>query len=73
MDSLSSPELKGRGLSPHLHYFIEKMMAKDAEVRHQSWDALIADIKQQLAGRESLDFEGQVREQQKRGRRGFRR
>ena len=73
MDSLSSPELKGRGLSPHLHYFIEKMMAKDAEVRHQSWDALIADIKQQLAGRESLDFEGQVREQQNRGRRGFRR
>ncbi|MDP6520420.1 MAG: serine/threonine-protein kinase [Planctomycetota bacterium] len=74
MDSLSSPELKGRGLSPHLHYFIEKMMAKDAEVRHQSWKQLIEDIRQQLAGRESLDYEGQVRDERgKRGGRGFRR
>ena len=33
-----SPELKSRGLSPHLHYFIEKMMAKEAELRYQSLD-----------------------------------
>ena len=33
MESLSSPELKSRGLSPHLHYFIEKMMAKEADIR----------------------------------------
>ena len=56
MESLSSPELKSRGLSPHLHYFIEKMMAKDAEVRYQSWDELLQDIREQIEGRESLDY-----------------
>jgi serine/threonine-protein kinase len=57
MQSLSSPELKGRGFSPHLHYFIEKMMAKEAELRYQSWEELQQDIRAQLAGRERLDFE----------------
>jgi serine/threonine-protein kinase len=57
MQSLSSPELKGRGLSPHLHYFVEKMMSKDADLRYQSWDELLSDIRAQLEGRERLDFE----------------
>ena len=61
MESLSSPELKGRTISPHLHYFIEKMVAKDAEHRYQGWGELIADVKAQLAGREDLDFEAQAR------------
>ena len=61
MESLSSPELKSRGLSPHLHYFIEKMMAKEADVRYQSWEELIDDIRAQLAGRESLDYSSGVR------------
>ena len=37
MEHLSSPELKSRGISPHLHYFIEKMVAKDAADRYQGW------------------------------------
>ena len=57
MESLSSPELKSRGISPHVHYFIEKMVAKDAGARDQSWAELIDDIRAQLAGREDLDFE----------------
>jgi serine/threonine-protein kinase len=57
MQSLSSPELKSRGFSPHLQYFVQKMMAKEAEVRYQSWSELMADIRAQLEGRESLDFE----------------
>ncbi|MBL8857684.1 MAG: serine/threonine protein kinase [Planctomycetes bacterium] len=57
MQSLSSAELKSRGFSPHLHYFIEKMMAKDAEHRYQSWPELIDDIKGQIEGREKLDFD----------------
>ncbi|MCP3914348.1 MAG: serine/threonine protein kinase [bacterium] len=61
MESLSSRELKSRGLSPHLHYFIEKMMAKDAEVRYQSWDELTADIKSNLEGRDSLDYSKDLR------------
>jgi len=57
MESLSSPALKGRGISPHMHYFIEKMVAKEACDRYQSWGELIDDIRGQLAGREDLDFE----------------
>ncbi|HTF87851.1 MAG TPA: serine/threonine-protein kinase [Planctomycetota bacterium] len=56
MESLSSPELKGRGLSHHLHYFIEKMMAKSLDARYQSWDELMNDIRTQIQGRDSLDF-----------------
>jgi eukaryotic-like serine/threonine-protein kinase len=66
MESLSSPELKGRGISPHTHYFIEKMVAKDAKARYQSWAELIDDIRAQLAGRDDLDFERGLRG--KRGR-----
>jgi serine/threonine-protein kinase len=54
--ALSAPELKGRGFSPHLSYFIEKMMAKEAVVRYQSWEELLDDIREQLKGREKLDF-----------------
>ena len=61
MESLSSPELKGRGLSPHFHYFIEKMMAKDAAMRYQSWQELIDDVGSQVAGRESLDYSKDTR------------
>lgn len=57
MESLSSPELKGRGISPHVHYFIEKMVAKEAGARYQSWSELIEDVRAQLAGRADLDFE----------------
>jgi serine/threonine-protein kinase len=57
MQSLSSAELKSRGFSPHLHYFVEKMMAKEAEHRYQSWPELIDDIKGQIEGRENLDFQ----------------
>ena len=54
--ALSAPELKGRGFSPHLSYFIEKMMAKEADVRYQSWQELIEDIQTQLAGRAKFDM-----------------
>jgi serine/threonine protein kinase len=66
MQSLKSPELKSRGLSHHMHYFIEKMMAKDVEARYQSWQELIDDVRQQIEGREALDFEKQIRSQAKR-------
>ncbi len=36
-------------------------MAKDVEARYQSWQELIDDIRQQLEGREALDYEAQVR------------
>ena len=69
MESLSSPELKGRGISPHLHYFIEKMVAKEVDDRYQGWAELVGDIRAQLAGREELDFTRDTR-QNRPGRRG---
>ena len=69
MEALSSPELKSRGLSHHLHYFIEKMMAKDVEARYQSWDELADDIRGQLEGAASLDYEAEARARSGRGRR----
>lgn len=70
MESLSSPELKSRGFTPHLSYFIEKMMAKELEVRYQTWDDLIEDIKEQLAGFESLDYAKNAKVRRTRGTRG---
>jgi serine/threonine-protein kinase len=61
MQSLNSPELKSRGLSHHLHYFVEKMMAKDPTERYQSWQELIDDVRGQIEGRDSLDFEKDAR------------
>lgn len=54
LDELRSPELKGLGISPHLHYFVQKMMALDKEVRYQSPNELIEDIEEQIAGKKSL-------------------
>jgi len=68
MQSLSSPELKGRGLSPHLHYFVEKMMAKDADVRYQDFGELIEDIRDNLEGRKSLDYSQGARPPRRRRR-----
>ena len=69
MEALSSPELKSRGLSHHLHYFIEKMMAKDVEARYQSWEELTDDIRGQIEGRAHLDYEAEVRARSGRGSR----
>jgi serine/threonine-protein kinase len=68
MESLSSPELKGRAISPHMHYFIEKMVAKDAAARYQSWGELVQDVRAQLAGRDDLDFERDSRPRRRRPR-----
>ena len=55
LESLSAPEVKGR-LSPHMHYFIEKMMAKDREIRYQEPLELIRDIETQIEGKKTLTF-----------------
>ena len=61
MQSLSSPELKSKRVSHHLHYFIEKMMSKDLEARYQSWTELDEDVRAVIGGKQALDFEGQAR------------
>lgn len=42
-------------LSPHLHYFIQKMMARDRDLRYQSPAELIEDIEEQIRGKKSLN------------------
>jgi serine/threonine-protein kinase len=54
-DELRAKELKGIGVSQHLHYFIQKMMARERDVRYQTPGELIADIEESLAGRSSLE------------------
>jgi serine/threonine-protein kinase len=50
-EELRAKELKGIGVSQHLHYFIQKMMARERDVRYQTPAALIADIEESLEGR----------------------
>ncbi len=52
--SLRSPRMKNRDTSPLVHYFIEKMMAKDRALRYPSATAMIADIEERIAGREEI-------------------
>lgn len=61
MEQLSSPELKGKSHSMHLQYFIEKMMAKDADERYQTWSELIEDMRGQLEGKSSANFHTPVK------------
>ncbi|QDU83873.1 Serine/threonine-protein kinase PknB [Planctomycetes bacterium Pla163] len=58
LQSLESPELKRRGVSPHLHYLVQKMMSKDPGERYQSWPALVGDIEALVAGSRGLDWRG---------------
>ncbi len=56
LEGLSAEATKGGGLSPYVHYFIEKMMAKDRDHRYQDPAELIADIEAQIEGRRALDM-----------------
>jgi serine/threonine-protein kinase len=62
LESLASPELKSRGVSPYLQFFIEKMMSKEADQRFQTWSELIAEIESTREAVARLDLSG-MREQ----------
>jgi len=53
---LQSNEIKNKGISPLVLYFIEKMMAKEKEIRYQTPQEVIANIKSQMDGFKSLEF-----------------
>ncbi|MFP6655489.1 MAG: protein kinase, partial [Myxococcota bacterium] len=40
--------------SPHMHYFIQKMMAQDPDHRYQTPEELIADVEDQIRGKKTL-------------------
>ncbi len=53
-EELRAKELKGLGVSHHLHYFIKKMMAREREFRYQTPGELIADIEETIAGHDTV-------------------
>ncbi len=55
LEGLSAEATKGGRISAHMHYFIEKMMAKDREIRYQDPQELMADIEQQISGKKTLE------------------
>jgi serine/threonine protein kinase len=42
-------------LSPHMHYFLQKMMATDKEIRYQAPSELLEDIEEQIRGKKTLN------------------
>jgi serine/threonine protein kinase len=57
LEGLSAQATKGGRISAHMHYFIEKMMAKDRDIRYQDPEELIQDIERQIEGKKSLDLD----------------
>jgi serine/threonine-protein kinase len=57
LEGLSAEATKGGRISAHMHYFIEKMMAKDREIRYQDPAELMADIEDQISGKKSLQLQ----------------
>lgn len=57
MEALNSSEIKNRRISKHMHYFIERMMSKEKTLRYSSPRELIDDIREQMEGFKSLDFD----------------
>jgi serine/threonine protein kinase len=52
---LSAEKTKDGRISAHMHYFIEKMMAKDRDIRYQDPQDLMADIEAQISGKKTLE------------------
>jgi serine/threonine protein kinase len=50
MEELDSAAIKDRQISQHMHYFIERMMSKDRDLRYPTPGAMIDDITQQIEG-----------------------
>ncbi len=53
---LKSSKVKSGAISQHMHFFIEKMMAKEVEIRYQTPREAIDDIESQLEGLRTLEF-----------------
>jgi serine/threonine protein kinase len=56
MEALNSTEIKNRRISRHMHYFIERMMSKEKDLRYATPRELIDDINEQIEGFRSLEY-----------------
>lgn len=66
LESLSGERIRALGLSPQLHYFLEKMMAKDREIRFQDVQQLQREVEAFL---EQRRHQRELDEQSQRDRR----
>lgn len=57
LEDLQSTHLKDGKITPHIYYFIEKMMAKEADIRYQTPREVIEDIERQRKGWKALEFD----------------
>lgn len=56
LEDLANPRSMNREVSTHMQYFIQKMMAKEREIRYQSPEEIISDIETQILGKKTLEF-----------------
>jgi serine/threonine protein kinase len=56
MEALNSGNMKNQRISRHMHYFIERMMSKDKDLRYSTPRELIDDINEQIEGFKSLEY-----------------
>jgi serine/threonine protein kinase len=64
MEALSSSGMKNKRISKHMHYFIERMMSKDKDLRYSTPRELADDINEQIDGFRSLEYRPDEREGQ---------
>ncbi|HLF92503.1 MAG TPA: serine/threonine-protein kinase, partial [Planctomycetota bacterium] len=64
MEALNSSGIKNRRLSKHMHYFIERMMSKDKDLRFSTPRELVEDITQQIEGFKSLEYHPEGEEEE---------
>ncbi|HUR38596.1 MAG TPA: serine/threonine-protein kinase, partial [Planctomycetota bacterium] len=62
MEALSSSGMKNKRISKHMHYFIERMMSKDKDLRYSTPRELADDINEQIDGFRSLEYRPDGRE-----------
>jgi serine/threonine protein kinase len=64
MEALSSSGMKNKRISKHMHYFIERMMSKDKDLRYSTPRELVDDINEQIDGFRSLEYRPEENEGQ---------
>jgi len=64
MEALSSAGMKNKRISKHMHYFIERMMSKDKDLRYSTPRELAEDINEQIDGFRSLEYRPEEGERQ---------
>ena len=64
MEALSSAGMKNKRISKHMHYFIERMMSKDKDLRYSTPHELVEDINEQIDGFRSLEYRPEEGERQ---------